>query len=205
MENSARKIFNSKKDIFYFIIGIVVILFLIYFGFKSITFLGGVAKVVINEYPTIAVALITGLLAFVSVIVGKFFENKYIINNKIREERQLVYIDFLGWLIDNVLYDEISKNKQIVEEIKKQQKNMTIYASDKVLKAWCVFKDTALNSEKNKLGLSDVERTRYFILHEAPKIENLILAIRKELGYKNENIQPYDILKLYINDINDYL
>ena len=38
-----------------------------------------------------------------------------------------------------------------------------------------------------------------------PYAEKLILAIRKELGYKNKNIKQYDILKLYINDINEYL
>ena len=46
---------------------------------------------------------------------------------------------------------------------------------------------------------------KYYLTNEAPKIEILILAIRKELGYKNKNIKQYDILKLYINDINKYL
>ena len=61
------------------------------------------------------------------------------------------------------------------------------------------------NSEINKKGLTKEDSTKYYILNEAPKIENLILAIRKELGYKNKNIKQYDILRLYINDINKYL
>ena len=82
---------------------------------------------------------------------------------------------------------------------------MTIYASDNVLKAWSDFKISVMNSETNKKGLTKVESTKYYLSNEATKIETLILAIRKELGYKNKNIKQYDILKLYINDINKYL
>ena len=132
-------------------------------------------------------------------------ENKYNVNNNIREERQKIYIEFLDWLINNVLYDEISKNKNIIKELRKQQKYMTIYASDKVLKAWADFKDSAMKSESNKSGLSKEESTKFYLKNEAPKIEDLILAIRKELGYKNKNLKRYDILKLYINDLDKYL
>ena len=62
-----------------------------------------------------------------------------------------------------------------------------------------------MNSVLNKKELNREEKTKYYIEHEAPYIEKLILAIRKELGYKNKNIRDYDILKLYINDINKYL
>ena len=62
-----------------------------------------------------------------------------------------------------------------------------------------------MNSVLNKQGMSKEEKTKYYLKNEAPYIEKLILAIRKELGYKNINIKDYDILKLYINDINKYL
>lgn len=62
-----------------------------------------------------------------------------------------------------------------------------------------------MNSVLNKQGMSKEEKTKYYLENEAPYIEKLILAIRKELGYKNINIKDYDILKLYINDINKYL
>ena len=82
---------------------------------------------------------------------------------------------------------------------------MTIYASDKVLKAWSILINVSMNSVLNKSDLSKDEKTKFYIEHEAPYIEKLILAIRKELGYKNKNIKDYDILKIYINDINKYL
>lgn len=203
--NSKKNIFNSKRDILYFILGIALLIFTAYVSIKTGQLLMNVIKYVFDKYPTISVALITGLLAFVSVPVGKYFENRYNIKNQIREERQKIYIEFLDWLIKNVLYAEIANNKNITEELRRQQKYMTIYASDNVLKAWSDFKISTINSMKNKKGLTKEESTRYYLSNEAPKIETLILAIRKELGYKNKNIKQYDILKLYINDINKYL
>ncbi len=199
------KIIKSKMDIFYLLLSLILIGLVIYVSIKTGKFLVDAIKLIIEKYPTISVALITGFLAFISVIIGKYLENKYNVNNNIREERQKIYIEFLDWLINNVLYDEISKNKNIIKELRKQQKYMTIYASDKVLKAWADFKDSAMKSESNKSGLSKEESTKFYLKNEAPKIEDLILAIRKELGYKNKNLKRYDILKLYINDLDKYL
>ena len=203
--NVKKKIFNSKSDILNFILGITLFIFAIYIFIKTGQVLIKAIKYVFDTYTTVSVALITGLLAFISVPVGKYFENWYNIKNKIREERQKIYIEFLDWLIKNVLYAEITNNENIIKELREQQKYMTIYGSDKVLKAWSSFKISAMNSEKNKKGLTKEESTKYYLKHEAPKIETLILAIRKELGYKNKNIKQYDILKLYIDDIDKYL
>lgn len=203
--NSKKKILNSKNSILNLILMIITLIFVIYTFIKIKQSLIKYIKYVFDTYTAISVALITGLLAFVSVPIGKYFENRYNIKNKIREERQKVYIEFLNWLIKNVLYAEVTNNKNIIEELREQQKYMTIYASDNVLKAWSDFKTSAMNSEQNKKGLTKEETTKYYLENEAPKIEDLILAIRKELGYKNKNINQYDILKLYINDINKYL
>lgn len=200
-----KKFFNSKKDFGYFILGIISMIFLVIFAIRIGSLIINVVKTVFDKYPTISVALITGLLAFISVPVGKYYENRYIIKNKIRQEKQEIYIEFLNWLIDNVLNHEINDNKSIVKEIKENQKKMVIYASDKVLKAWAELKDIAINSEKNKKSMSKEDATKYFLEKEAPTIEKLILAIRKELGYKNKDIKQYDILNLYINDIKKYI
>ena len=199
------KMFKSKKDVFNFILGLILLIFFGYIAYKVAILFASTLKKLFDNYPTIAVALVTGLLAFISAIVGKVVENKFSIDNQIRKERQEIYINFLDWLVNNVFYVEISNNKNIVSELRDQQKKMTIYASDNVLKAWSMFKNISMNSVLNKQGLSKEEKTKYYIENEAPYIEKLISAIRKELGYKNKNIKDYDILKLYINDINKYL
>lgn len=203
--HSKKKMFNSLQDILRFILGLELIIFTVYIFLKTGQLVIKNIKYVSDNYPTIMVALITGSLTFIGVPVGKYFENRYNIKNQIRNERQKIYIEFLDWLIKNVLYAEIKGNKDITEELRKQQKYMTIYASDNVLKAWSNFKMSAMNSATKKEALTKEEYTKYFLQNDAPKIEDLILAIRRELGYKNKNIKQYDILRLYINDIDQYL
>lgn len=205
MKQDKEKRSLSKKDIFIFIIFIILTVFIAQASMKTIMSFTNAVKTVFDSYPTISVAVITGLLAFISAIVGKFMENWYTIKNQIRKERQEMYINFLDWLIRNVFYDEISNNENAVDEIREQQKNMTLYASDKVLKAWASLKDVMMNDTINNDKVSKEEQVKYYIEEAAPYIENLILEIRKELGYKNKNIKQYDILKLYINDLNKYL
>ena len=125
MKEDKKKNFSSKKDILNFIIGIALIGVIIYLGIKIGNSLINAIKSVIDNYPTISVAIITGLLAFVSTIVGRFLENRYTIKNQIRKERQDVYINFLDWIINDLFYGEINKNKNIVSDLRKQQKLMT--------------------------------------------------------------------------------
>ena len=200
-----KKSFESFSDILEFLLGLIVLVGVLFVTYNVCKFTISGFKVLIDKYPTISVALITGLLAFISVLVGKYLENKYTIKNKIREERQKIYTDFLNWIINNVLYAGINNNKDIVDELKYYQKEMTIYASDKALKAWAEFRDISMNSILLKEDMDDETKNRYYIKNEAPYLEKLILAIRKELGYKNKNIKEYDILKLYVPDMIKYL
>lgn len=200
-----KRIFNSVKDFFLFLLGLLLIIFAILMSIRLFNVIIDVVKSFFKSYPTITVAFITGGLAFITVPLGKYLENRNIIKNKIREERQKAYTEFLEWIINNLLYAGINHNKIAVDEIKKHQKNMTIYASDKVLKAWAEFKDVSINSVLLKKNKSLEERYKCYAKNEAPYLEKLILEIRKELGYKNKNIKEYDILKLYVPDIVKYL
>ena len=35
--------------------------------------------------------------------------------------------------------------------------------------------------------------------------EKLLLAIRKELGHSNKGLQQWDVLKVFVNDIDDHI
>lgn len=205
MKKEKNNYYKTILDIFYFILVIIILTMLMYFIIEIVVFVIHAVKIVIDKYTTISVAIITGLLAFFSAIIGRFMENRYTIKNQIRKERQDVYIKFLDWFIDNLLFGELNNNKNIIGDLKEYQKLMTIFASDGVLKAWSEFKNATINTAFKRTDLSDFEKTKCYVQNEAPYAEKLILAIRKELGYKNRNIKKYDILKLYINDINKYL
>ena len=205
MPKAKNNFFASKMEVFNLIIGIILIIFSVTIAIKLGQSLLSAIKIVIDRYPTIAVALITGLLDFISVPVGKYFENKYAIKNQIRKEREEIYIDFLNWIIKNVLNGEISNNENIVNEIKEYQNKLVIYASDNVLKSWTTFKNSIININSKNQDSNKEENIKKYINNQATKIERLILDIRKELGYKNKNIKQFDILSLYINNIENYI
>lgn len=200
-----RKNINDMFEKIGMIIGYIIVFFILYVCYQIIKNIPGAVKAMFDEYPTITVALITGTIAFVSTICGKTLEHKLTINNQIRNERQKIYSEILEWIITNVFYSGISTNRKSVSELQKLQKNITIYGSDEVLKSWQELSFVIKNSVTDTTGLTDEEKTKYYIEKQAPYIERFILAIRKELGYKNKKIKNYDILKLYITDINNFI
>lgn len=199
------KTFNSFKDIIEFVVGLAILILIGYLLIRISIYFIGALKVLFEKYTTIAVALVTGFLAFISTIIAKVVEHKFSINNQIRNERQEIYVEFLDWIINSLLYGNIKDNDTLVNDIRKYQKLMTIYGSDKVLKAWSEFKFVAINTILNKNDIPKNERMTIYINKEAIYLEKLLLAIRKDLGYRNRNIKQFDILKLYIDDINKYL
>lgn len=194
-----QKIFNSKLDAFYTIIGFIIIIAAVIFLYKIGNSIIEACKELIKNYPTVSVALITGILGFFGVIMGKIIENKNTIKNKIREEKQNIYIEFLDWIINNVFYAESVDNKKLTKELKEQQKKMTIYASDKVLKEWINFRKVMLSCYIGELDKIDNNTLENYVRQNAKSLERLILAIRKELGYKNTNIKEEDIVNLYLS------
>ena len=200
-----------EKRTFRYYLDVIVGLILIFISILIFyNFAIGLTKVVqkfIREYPEISVALITGFFAFISVPIGKFLENRYNSQLKIREEKRIVYLKFLDWLIDNMLNNRVLYNNNIVEEIRSKQKELTIFASDEVFKNWLLFVKQMTCAEflALKENMSNEEKIRHHVIYEWPYLEKVILSIRKELGYKNKNIQKYDILELYISDIENYL
>ncbi len=199
------KKFDESFERIGMIIGYIIIFLIIYFGYQILIIIPGAVKTMFDKYPTITVALITGLIAFISTVVGKLIEHKLTINNQIRTERQKIYSNILEWIILNIFYSGISTNKRCVSELQQIQKNITIYGSDEVLKSWQELSFVIKNSTTVTDGLTDEERTKYYIEYQAPYIEKFILAVRKELGYKNKKIKNFDILKLYITDINKFI
>lgn len=193
-----QKIFNSKLDAIYTIIGFIIIIAAIIFLYKIGNSIIEACKELVKNYPTVSVALITGLLGFFGVIVGKIIENKNIIKNKIREEKQTIYIEFLDWIINNVFYAQSVDNEKLTNELREQQKKITIYASDKVLRAWMDFRKVVLSSYIGETNNVDNKMIEDYTRKNAKSLERLILAIRKELGYKNAYIKEDDIVNLYL-------
>lgn len=180
-----------------------------YFGYKFGLLLYVLIVKFINNYESLAIALITGLFAFISVPVGKYLENRNTIKNKVREEKTEIYTSFIEWLIDNTFINTYynKENPNIVDDVIKYKKKIIVYASDKVLTEFIKLTNQLVIFEqyKEKNKVSNEIATKEYIKTVAPLFENLIISIRKELGYNSKNIKQYDILRLYVNDVDKYI
>ena len=68
-----------------------------------------------------------------------------------------------------------------------------VWGSDEVVSAYAQFRRASVSNNDHKSPSNVMFR-----------YENLILAIRKDLGHANKNFKQGDVLSLFINDIDEY-
>lgn len=82
--------------------------------------------------------------------------------------------------------DQVAIEKKIMDFTRR----FIVWASDGVVKAYISFRNCA------KVGHPELFLAAY---------ENMIVEIRKDLGNKNDRIKQYELLSLFINDIDAVL
>jgi hypothetical protein len=197
MSNSQSK--SNGSQIF---IGLLSIIFLsavfgalIWVGYKFLSSIdSGVSAAIIAAAATIAVSLI-------SIVLAKVYESRQAVEREIRENKIPVYEEFLNFM-SRVLHGEKVGKKPSDEEmvifmIEFNQK-MMVWGSDSVLSAWRDWRKTIVPSDESIDGAWRLAE----MMHS---YENVIYAIRKDLGHKNEGLKKGDLLRLFINDYDEFL
>ncbi|KAF0164800.1 MAG: hypothetical protein FD157_1964 [Rhodocyclaceae bacterium] len=147
--------------------------------------------------PTVAAGMLaavtTVLVSVVSVLYSKHLEQKLNIRKEHREKKVPVYEDLITFLF-RVIYAqkegaEPLSDKEIVDTYSRLTQNAIIWASDDVIKAFHKFRAASLAKQENYLPL-------------ALSVEDLFLAIRRDLGHKNHGIAPGQLLGMFINDLH---
>lgn len=73
-------------------------------------------------------------------------------------------------------------------------KKLTLWGSNEVIRKWIEIRELNSQSNSNANAIDNL-----FLLEE------VIFLIRKDLGQKNSNLEKGDILRFFINDIDDYI
>lgn len=196
MNKSNNKLFQT----FFVILGLIFIIAIcvsIYMIFKFIWNS-------IKDYPTITVAIITGFLSIIAIIVQKVWERKDNKEQEIRNKKLPIYqkmineFSYFFYNDPNLTTEEekenfqIEKNNRLIKFVADNNGELITWASDSVLKEWSIFRKIAINNSGNGIELMF-------------QIEKLFYTIRKDLGHKNENLLKGDILRLWVNDIDNIL
>ena len=84
----------------------------------------------------------------------------------------------------------------ILEDLFKFSQQITLWGSNEVIQKWNKFRNYSVKHDKDpSLPSEDI----LFI------IEDIIYAIRKDMGHKDKVLKRGELLSLFVNDIDDAL
>lgn len=198
MEQEKNKLLKNQTFLAMLGLGILVALgIIIYIVLKSIWNS-------IKDYPTITVAIITGFLSIVAIIVQRVWEKRYNKEQELRNKKLPVYQKMINEFSLFFYNDPSLKTKEEQEKFQENKINKLVkfvadnngelitWASDEVLKEWSLYRKIALSKEDQGMKLMF-------------QTEKLFYAIRKDLGHKNKNLLTGDILRFFVNDIDEVM
>lgn len=150
----------------------------------------------------IAAALITGLFAIIAasltITVPKIFEKKMEIAEQHRNKKFPMYQDLLEFLFNIFMGHKLGKiidEKEVIEFMSKFTQNIILWGSEDTIKSYRAFRTHFMNRPESESSS----------LKELELMENLLLAVRKDMGHNNKKLETGDLLSLFINDLEKYL
>lgn len=146
-------------------------------------------------------AAATVLVSVLSIVLGKIYESRQVVEREIRENKIPIYEEFLSFM-SRLLHGEKVGKKPTDEEmlaffIEFNQK-MMVWGSDSVLSAWGEWRKTIAPMSGDDADPRNLAK----MMHG---YENIIYAIRRDLGHKNNGLAKGDLLRLFINDYDDFI
>lgn len=144
----------------------------------------------------VIVALITGLVSIIGVIISSIIA-KIVDYRKSRQEyltqkREKPYGEFVEMIYQvqkNVKDPGTYSNKQMLDDLSKFSKQITLWGSSRVINKWIEFRENGSDPEKAKNNL--------FLMEE------IMNDMRKDLGLKK--VKKGNLLGFFINDIKNEL
>lgn len=146
------------------------------------------------------IALISGTITILGLIVNsiisiliKSLEHKNKLREEIRAKMEKPYEKFINMIYDMLMDSKSNKKFNEAEVIKKMyefSKEVTLHGSNKVVKKWVKYRTSAGK-------LTPVENMKL--------LEEILFAIRDDLGIKKRKMKTGDLLSLIVNDIDEVL
>ena len=146
----------------------------------------------------IIAASATIIVSVISISLAKHFEHKAIIAKEHRDKKIPVYEELLEFIFLKMFLPLKTKNTQPSEEemgkfMMDFIQKIIVWGSDEVVESLYQFRQGGFALKKQA-----VEPQVDIMV----KMTNLLLAIRKDLGHKNKNINEEKLLGLFINDLD---
>lgn len=161
-------------------------------------YVGNFIKSLSNMDAVVIVALITGSVSILGVvissIVSKLIEYQQKTKRYLYEKKEEPYAEFIEMvykLQDSEKGNKKYCEKELLDDTISFSKKLTLWGSSKVIKKWLDFRK---KSQEQNDNITDILFT----------LEEIIFEIRKDMGQKN-GLKQGDILKFFVNDVKNYL
>ncbi len=198
-KNADKKSFSDKHSqiftVISFLVALIIICLVLWILKGVFTGLGHGISWLVNKASkldvVIVVALITGMVSIVSAIVAKIIDYRKRKSEYLAQKREQPYEDFLVMyykIQDNTNNPGSYPNEEMIQDIYKFSKGITLWGSKKVVKRWVQFRELANSGKSQEMMIV---------------IEKLMNEMRKDMGTKR--VKKGNLLALTINDIKDYI
>lgn len=199
-----KKSFAERHPKLNFLLGLTLFIGMVLFAIWLIkifcnTIMNGLIKltaIASKLDAVIIVALITGLVSIVGVIISSIFA-KIVDYRKSRQEyltqkREKPYGEFVEMIYKiqkNVKNQGTYSNEEMLEDLSKFSKEITLWGSSRVINKWVQFRENGSNPEKAKENL--------FLMEE------IMNDMRKDLGLRK--VKKGNLLSFFVNDIKSII
>lgn len=187
---------KKTKNALNLVFGFAVLVALVWGTWWGIVALGRFLTSLDSDLALVIVAAAaTGIVSIVSVALSKAYETRANIWKDLRAKKTPVYEQIVEMLFKVMFADKLGDKRptesELLQFFAKTTEQITIWGSDDLVKAFSEFKTVAGTSE------NPVQAIFLF--------EDLLLAIRRDLGHRNKGLDRGSILRLFITDIDEQL
>ncbi len=193
-----KEILKALKELISIILGFALVAFIcwgIYLLANKVIFL--FMQLDSTVAASLIVASATIIVSVISVLLAKFLEHISEIRKEMRIKKIPVYTSLINFMFKISFAEKIGQipltEKEILVFFQEFTKEIVVWGSDDVINAFNAFRTFA---QKTQTAQNEN------ILFVA---ETLFLAIRKDLGHKNNGLTKGKLLGLFVNDIEKYL
>lgn len=145
-------------------------------------------------------ALITIVVSFATIFFSKQQEYKIKIANQLHEKKIPIYEKIIEFIFSIAFQKKLGEKKPSEKEVMKffvnTTKDLVIWGSKDIIEAYGNFKEESQN-------LPNAENNSPMKI--LSKVEDLMFAIRKDLGHNDIGMKRGDIMRLYITDLSEHL
>lgn len=145
----------------------------------------------------IIAASATVVVSVVTVMLSKRQEQKVEIENQLRVKKVPVYEKIIEFIFLITFAEKLGKKqpseKEMIKFFADTTRDLVIWGSHDMVRAFGDFRESLMSMSNN-------EDTAHILA----SVEDLLFAVRKDLGHKHNESKRGDILRLYINDLPEY-